>query len=161
MDRTLRFKVLCATGTLAVTLFSVAMVSVGGVGLTGPAPSINSFTVDGGGGTSTSGGGSFALSGTIGQPDAASGGPLSGGTFAVIGGFWPGTITPAPVCAADITGNDVVNIDDLLAVINAWGACPAPPMPCLADIAPSGSGGNGVVDIDDLLTVINGWGACP
>jgi hypothetical protein len=46
-----------------------------------------------------------------------------------------------------------VNIDDLLAVINAWGACPPP---CSADIVPPG--GNGVVDIDDLLAVINNWG---
>ena len=25
---------------------------------------------------------------------------------------------------ADITGDAMVNVDDLLAVINAWGACP-------------------------------------
>jgi hypothetical protein len=41
-------------------------------------------TVDGGGGTST--GGVYAVSGTIGQPDA---GPvLSGGNFTLTGGFW-------------------------------------------------------------------------
>lgn len=118
-------------------------------------PSVNQFTVDAGGGTST--GGNFELSGTAGQPDA--GGELSGGTFAVVGGFWPGAITPAPECFADITGNSTVDIDDLLAVISAWGACPAPPTACDADIAPPG--GNGSVNIDDLLVVINGWGACP
>src|SRR5207245_8763204 len=41
------------------------------------------LTIDGGGGTST--GGAFAVSGTIGQPDA---GASSGGNFAVAGGFW-------------------------------------------------------------------------
>ena len=41
------------------------------------------WTVDGGGGTST--GGSYTLSGTIGQPDA---GVLSEGTYTLIGGFW-------------------------------------------------------------------------
>jgi len=46
--------------------------------------SIDWFTIDGGGGTST--GGVFALSGTIGQPDA--GGPMSGGNFSLTGGFW-------------------------------------------------------------------------
>src|SRR6185436_8081738 len=41
------------------------------------------FTVDGGGGISTNG--AFALSGTIGQPDA---GAMSGGNYTVVGGFW-------------------------------------------------------------------------
>jgi hypothetical protein len=46
---------------------------------------IDWFTLDGGGGTST--GGVFAISGTIGQPDASSQ-PLSGGNFSLTGGFW-------------------------------------------------------------------------
>jgi hypothetical protein len=45
--------------------------------------SIDWFTVDGGGGTST--GGVYAVSGTIGQPDA---GVMSGGNFTLVGGFW-------------------------------------------------------------------------
>jgi len=46
--------------------------------------SIDWFTVDGGGGTSA--GGAYSVRGTVGQPDA---GPvLSGGSFAVTGGFW-------------------------------------------------------------------------
>src|SRR5262249_53060692 len=46
--------------------------------------SIDWFTVDGGGGTSS--GGTFAVSGTVGQPDA---GPvMSGGNFSLTGGFW-------------------------------------------------------------------------
>ena len=45
--------------------------------------SIDWFTIDGGGGTST--GGVYSVSGTIGQPDA---GHLSGGNFTVDGGFW-------------------------------------------------------------------------
>jgi hypothetical protein len=40
--------------------------------------------MDGGGGTST--GGVYAVSGTIGQPDA--GGPMTNGQYAVTGGFW-------------------------------------------------------------------------
>jgi hypothetical protein len=42
------------------------------------------FSVDGGGGAST--GGSFTVSGSIGQADADS--PLAGGRYAVQGGFW-------------------------------------------------------------------------
>lgn len=41
-------------------------------------------TIDGGGGTST--GGVYAVSGTIGQPDA--GGPMTNGQYSVTGGFW-------------------------------------------------------------------------
>jgi hypothetical protein len=44
---------------------------------------INWSTLDGGGGTST--GGVYAVSGTIGQPDA---GMMSGGTYTLNGGFW-------------------------------------------------------------------------
>ena len=47
--------------------------------------SIDWFTIDGGGGTST--GGVYSVSGTIGQPDA--GPTMSGGNYSVDGGFWP------------------------------------------------------------------------
>jgi hypothetical protein len=51
------------------------------------------YTVDGGGQAgSASTGGSFSLSGTIGQPDA--GPPLSGGAFGLGGAFWPGGANP-------------------------------------------------------------------
>jgi hypothetical protein len=59
-------------------------------------------------------------------------------------------------CASDITNNHLTNVEDLLMVIDNWGACPAP---CAADVAPVG--GNGMVDVADLLAVINNWGACP
>ncbi len=55
---------------------------------------IESFTVDGGGGTST--GGNYTITGTIGQPDA-SGGVQKGGNFTLEGGFWPGlAVVPIP-----------------------------------------------------------------
>ena len=47
--------------------------------------SINWFTIDGGGGTST--GGVYSVSGTIGQPDANHL-PMTGGGFSLTGGFW-------------------------------------------------------------------------
>ena len=46
--------------------------------------SVDWSKVAGGGGTST--GGVYAVSGTIGQPDA--GGPLTNGQYSVTGGFW-------------------------------------------------------------------------
>ncbi len=66
--------------------------------------------------------------------------------------------TPGSLCTADITppgGNGVVNIDDLVAVLNAFGPCPG----CTQDITPPG--GNGVVNIDDLVAVLNAFGVCP
>ena len=61
----------------------------------------------------------------------------------------------APTAAlGDITLDGVVDVDDLLAVINAWGACDEP---CPADIAPA-TNGDGMVNVDDLLMVINNWG---
>jgi hypothetical protein len=46
--------------------------------------SINWYKVAGGGGTST--GGTYAVSGTIGQHDAS--GAMTGGTYSLTGGFW-------------------------------------------------------------------------
>jgi hypothetical protein len=56
-------------------------------------------------------------------------------------------------------GNGLVNIDDLLSVINDFGAAGGP-----CDNAPDngdGTFGNGIVNIDDLLEVINNTGPCP
>jgi len=69
------------------------------------------------------------------------------------------------LCLPDIAPlsnpNGEVNVDDLLAVITAWGVCPNPAN-CPADIAPAGPPvGNDVVNVHDLLAVINGWGMCP
>ena len=46
--------------------------------------SIDWYKVAGGGGTST--GGTYSVSGTIGQHDA--GGPMTGGNYSLTGGFW-------------------------------------------------------------------------
>jgi hypothetical protein len=46
--------------------------------------SIDWYKVAGGGGTST--GGTYTVSGTIGQHDA--GGPMTGGSYSLTGGFW-------------------------------------------------------------------------
>jgi hypothetical protein len=51
---------------------------------------------------------------------------------------------------ADVDGSGDVNVDDLLAVINAWGTCESP---CIADVTADGN-----VDVNDLLHIINGWG---
>lgn len=58
--------------------------------------------------------------------------------------------------AADINGDGVVDVSDLLMVINAWGGCENPPAECPADIAPPS--GDSMVDVNDLLAVISDWG---
>ena len=50
----------------------------------GQSYSIDWYKIAGGGGTST--GGTYQVSGTIGQPDAS--GAMSGGNYSVTGGFW-------------------------------------------------------------------------
>jgi hypothetical protein len=61
------------------TLLAVAAVTVSAQNY-----SIDWYTIDGGGATST--GGVYSVSGTIGQPDA--GGPMTNGQYSVTGGFW-------------------------------------------------------------------------
>jgi hypothetical protein len=67
------------------------------------------------------------------------------------------TVNANCTCAGDINLNGVVNVEDLLAVIGAWGTC-ANPKDCPADIAPPG--GNDLVNVQDLLAVIAAWGPC-
>jgi hypothetical protein len=54
--------------------------------------------------------------------------------------------------AADVTGDGTVDVDDLVAVILAWGEC-ADPNNCPSDID-----GDDVVEVDDLIAVILNWG---
>ena len=73
------------TGATPVLLWLVILLSTLNFQLSTFAQSysIDWFTIDGGGGTST--GGVYSVSGTIGQPDA---GAASGGPYSVAGGFW-------------------------------------------------------------------------
>jgi hypothetical protein len=63
-----------------------------------------------------------------------------------------GDATP---CPADVDSSGAVDVDDLVAVILAWGNCPKPPAACGADTDDSGA-----VDVDDLVAVILAWGDC-
>ena len=66
--------------------FLVAFAALLGVGLSARAQSytIDWYKIAGGGGTST--GGTYTVSGTIGQPDAS--GAMTGGNYSLTGGFW-------------------------------------------------------------------------
>ena len=79
---------------LRALLFTVALSPVLSPLLHAQNYSIDWYTIDGGGGTSS--GGPYILSGTIGQPDA---GRLSGGSFTIDGGFWGGVFAVQQVGA--------------------------------------------------------------
>ena len=92
------------------TISILALLATGG--LTAHAQyAINWSKIAGGGGLNSTGG-VYAVSGTIGQPDAS--GALTGGVYAVSGGFWPGVNlvqTPgAPLLAAQSLGGGNVRI---------------------------------------------------
>ncbi|MCI0365394.1 MAG: hypothetical protein L0Y44_15850 [Phycisphaerales bacterium] len=60
-----------------------------------------------------------------------------------------------PCCPGNVNNDGLVDVNDLLAVIAAWGpytACP-PFIPADLDL-------NCMVDVNDLLIVIASWGPC-
>ncbi len=57
----------------------------------------------------------------------------------------------AAACPEDITGDQTVDVLDLLAILAAWGPCPA----CDEDITDDGT-----VDVLDLLGLLAAWGPC-
>ena len=74
-------------GKLLLLLLLVLMIGSGSViASSGGLFDLSWDTIDSGGGTSS--GSSYALSGTVGQADASE--PLSGGSYALTGGFWAG-----------------------------------------------------------------------
>ncbi|MCI0629638.1 MAG: hypothetical protein L0Y44_03170 [Phycisphaerales bacterium] len=77
----------------------------------------------------------------------------AGGSFAI--GAAMNGVQIRRVIPGDINGDYTVNVTDLLAVIAAWGPCPAPPAACPADVAIPA---DGVVNIADLLFVVSNWG---
>jgi hypothetical protein len=87
-------------------------------------------------GWSVAAGGNHALIGAPQQPDR-------GDVVAFAG------LTTACGCDADLSGDGVVGVDDLLAMLEAWGTTTD------GDI-----NGDGTTGIDDLLLLIAAWGPC-
>jgi hypothetical protein len=112
--------------------------------------SINWYTIDGGGGTSS--GGDFVLSGTIGQHDA--GGPMTGGDFSVTGGFWvgAGASTNPCGCAADYNQDGGVDGADVSAFFADWEA----------SVGCADTNQDGGIDGSDVDTFFAAWesGGC-
>ena len=89
-------------------------------------------TIDDGGGRSA--GGQYVLTGTIGQPDA---GYSEGGSYELLGGFWPG----GPLC--------FVNFSDFATFVQYW-------LESGADL-PTDLDGSGTVDFYDLGLFAYKW----
>lgn len=64
---------------------------------------------------------------------------------------WPGCPIKPLCAAADLNGDGVVAVFDLLQLLGAWGPCPG----CPEDI-----NGDNVVDVFDLLNLLSVWGPC-
>ncbi|MBU0495615.1 MAG: hypothetical protein KKA73_26070 [Chloroflexi bacterium] len=74
------------SGILALAAVALLLAGSTVLAQTGGNYRLTWHTVDGGGGRLTSG--TYVLVGTAGQPDAGS--ALSGGSYRLAGGFWPG-----------------------------------------------------------------------
>jgi hypothetical protein len=55
----------------------------------------------------------------------------------------------ASAVLGDITGDGVVDVSDILALIGSWGSCSSD---CPADL-----NGDGVVDVSDILLLLSYW----
>src|ERR1019366_2932110 len=69
---------------LQTTLLAIAVACLLPAKASAQSYNIDWYKVSGGGGTST--GGTYQVSGTIGQPDAS--GAMTGGNYSLTGGFW-------------------------------------------------------------------------
>ncbi len=91
----------------------------------------------------------------LGQADYDLGWPWGTVTVNIESGSIDGSLAIQSVinpCYADITGDSIVDVSDLLEVIAAWGFC----INCPPDI-----NRDDLVDISDLLEIVASWGHCP
>ncbi|TWT44089.1 hypothetical protein RAS1_04960 [Phycisphaerae bacterium RAS1] len=116
-------------------------------------------TIDSGGGMNSTGG-SFEVSGTIGQPDAGS--AMTGGSFSLVGGFWP---IAQNVCSGFVLGD--ANCDNSVNVLDINGfvlglsnpaqyaiTFPGCLLQCVADI--NDDGNVNVLDINPFVALLAG-----
>ena len=69
------------------------------------------------------------------------------GASATLGGI--DNVVLGSAVAGDIDGDGLVAVSDLLAILSAWGDCPA--------LCPEDVDGDGTVGVGDLLVVLGGW----
>ncbi|MDG2477326.1 MAG: hypothetical protein P8M32_05445 [Phycisphaerales bacterium] len=93
------------------------------------------------------------LSGTILAPIEVLSVSVRGAMLDVDMGFNPESGILFGPCPGDMTGDDIVDVNDLLALAAAWGPCTDDP--CLPDVT-----GDDIVDTSDLLYLLASWGPC-
>ncbi len=114
---------------------------------------IDWYTIDGGGEMFTTGG-DFELSGTIGQPDASTT-VMTGGDFALAGGFWPGAVEE-PFCFGDLDDDGYRDLSDLAQLLGSYGETSG------MTYEDGDLDGDGDVDLSDLAALLGVYGdVCP
>ena len=119
------------------------------------------WTVDGGGGTFSTGGG-FELGGTIGQPDA---GVMTGGDYELTGGCWPAASAGPAICRGDTNCDGQITYADINPFVIALGNLSAwqvqfPDCPWQnCDV--SGDGAVSYADINPFVAELGSPGPCP
>lgn len=101
------------------------------------------YTIGSGGGTST--GGTYTLSGTIGEI-SASNQVLAGGAYTLRGGFW--ALPTAPDYTYDVNGDGFITPADAVFVVNRIGQAPT------GENAPADIDRDGDIDEDDANAVL-------
>jgi hypothetical protein len=140
---------------MAVFVVALAALSLGAARAPAQDFGADWFSIDGGGFIASTGG-SFSLSGTIGQPDA---GPvMTGGSFQLTGGFWAiGNGLPCGGnCTGDLDQDCSVSLQDLATLLAHFGT-PGGATPEDGDLD-----GNGAVTLQDLAILLASFGTtCP
>lgn len=106
-----------------------------------------------GGGNMNSVGGTFSLSGAIGQHDAQIPPVMSGGTFELTGGFW--VVSTACTCPGDMNGDGLRNGADIQKFVHCFtgtGAC------ICADV--NGIGGVNFADVSAFVSDLLAGATC-
>ncbi len=138
----------------AASVAAMIVMLVFGLRATGQSFDLSWHTVDGGGAMNTAGG-DYVLAGTIGQPDAQTPPVMSGGSFELVGGFWPAA-APACACPSDMNGDMLWNgldIQQFVECVVAGGACNC------ADV--DGVPGVDVGDVDVFVAALLVGDGCP
>ena len=74
-----------------------------------------------------------------------------GGRFVVGSGVLVLSCTDEAPCPEDLSGNGVVDFEDILEILANWGGG-----------GPDGdANGDGVVNFEDVLAILTAWGPCP
>lgn len=127
---------------LALTI--ATLVAFSAIAETGTEYRVTRHTIDGGG-VMRSTGGSFELSGTLGQPDA---GVAAGGAFELTGGFW------FAIPPGDVGEDGVVDLNDHRRLVECLGG---PDAPVNDDCRILDIDRNGAIDMRDVAVVQRGF----